>query len=290
MLIPRSFAVLALLSTSSMLACGGGTGGEAGSTGGSSDSGGSDTGEELGDPELFPGLRAEVEILIDDRGIPHIYAAARPRPLLRRRLPDGHRPPVPDGPHASAGLRSRRRGARRVEDRRGQDLAPVQLQALGCPRRRALQGRGARRLRPVLAPGSPASTRASTRSTPARQPLPYGFGKSEADYTPERWDNVDTFVIAKMMMFGNSNVLEYEFLASVVKRIAADAFASIQLLRPGMPTFTDAAGGSPRGQRSAPRTRTAPSRWRSSQSCGHRRQGRCRPDPREALAPHASRR
>ncbi len=58
MLIPRSLTVLALLSTPSMLACGGGTGGEAGSTGGSSDSGGSETGEELGDPELFPGLRA----------------------------------------------------------------------------------------------------------------------------------------------------------------------------------------------------------------------------------------
>ena len=26
------------------------------------------------DPEHFPGLRGEVEILIDDRGIPHIYA------------------------------------------------------------------------------------------------------------------------------------------------------------------------------------------------------------------------
>jgi penicillin amidase len=41
-----------------------------------------------------------------------------------------------------------------------------------------------------------------------------------------------------MISFGNSNTLEYEFLASVVKRIAPGAFASIQLLRPGMPTFT----------------------------------------------------
>ncbi|MBL8976091.1 MAG: penicillin acylase family protein, partial [Myxococcales bacterium] len=71
MLIPRSLALLALFSTPSLLACGGGG---SGNDEGSGSSGSSETGEELGDPELFPGLRAEVEILIDDRGIPHIYA------------------------------------------------------------------------------------------------------------------------------------------------------------------------------------------------------------------------
>jgi penicillin amidase len=251
MLIPRSLTVLALLSTPSMLACGGGTGGEAGSTGGSSDSGGSETGEELGDPELFPGLRAEVEILIDDRGIPHIYAE-HDRDLfyaagyqmatdrlfqidLMRRRAYGRGAEVLgeskiDEDKISRLFNFQRWGA--LDAARFKDEAPADYALFSA----WTAGVNAR----------------IDEITAGKAPLPYGFGKSEADYTPERWDNVDTFVIAKMLMFGNSNVLEYEFLASVVKRIAPDAYASIELLRPGLPTFTvppedrpAASGGAP---------------------------------------------
>ena len=56
-----------------------------------------------------------------------------------------------------------------------------------------------------------------------RAPLPYGFGPGELDYMPERWEDTDPAVIGKMVSFGNSNVLEYELLATVVSR-ANDCF------------------------------------------------------------------
>lgn len=255
MLIPRSLALLALFSTPSLLACGGGG---SGNDEGSGSSGSSETGEELGDPELFPGLRAEVEILIDDRGIPHIYAE-HDRDLF----------------YAA-----------------GYQMATDRLFQIDLMRRRAY-GRGAEVLGESKvdedkisrlfnfqrwgaldaarfkeeAPADYALFSAWTAGINARiaevnagtAPLPYGFGPGEADYKPEPWANVDTFVIAKMLMFGNSNTLEYEFLASVVKRIAPDAYASIQLLRPGMPTFTvppedrpAASGGAPHPDKPGP--------------------------------------
>ena len=239
MLVPRFFALLALFSTPLATgACGGGgagTGEGESSTG--TGTGGDSEEEPLGDPEVFPGLRSEVEILIDKRGIPHIYAA-NDRDLF----------------HAA-----------------GYQMATDRLFQIDLMRRRAY-GRGAEVLgvskvdedkisrlfdfkrwgaldRDRFKAEAPADyalftawvagvNRRIDEIAAGDAPLPYGFGPAEANYTPEKWDNVDPFVIAKMLMFGNSNTLEYEFLASVVKRVAPDTYASIQLLRPGVPTFT----------------------------------------------------
>ncbi len=232
MLTARRLALLALLCTSA-LACNGGGSGDGTETGDES----GDTGEPLGDPELFPGLRGEVEILIDDRGIPHIYAQ-NDRDLF----------------YAA-----------------GYQMATDRLFQMDLMRRRAF-GRGAEVLGEVKvdedklsrlfnfkrwgtldaarflkdSPADYALFSAWVAGVNARideikagsQPLPYGFGLNEANFEPERWDNVDPFIIAKMISFGNSNTLEFEFLASVVKKIAPAAYASIQILRPGVPTFT----------------------------------------------------
>jgi len=71
-------------------------------------------------------------------------------------------------------------------------------------------------------------------------PLPYGFGSSagELNYVPEPYTIDDTFAIAKMFMFGNSNSLEFEILASVFEMIAPDTAAAIELARPAYETFT----------------------------------------------------
>ena len=246
MLVPRLVALLALFSTP--LACGGGG---AGTEDGESGTGDGDSEEEpLGDPEVFPGLRGEVEILIDKRGIPHIYAA-NDRDLF----------------HVA-----------------GYQMATDRLFQIDLMRRRAY-GRGAEvlgeakvdedkisRLFDFKRWGALDRERFKTESpadyalfsawvagvnkrideiSAGDAPLPYGF--AEAGFEPEKWDNVDPFVIAKMLMFGNSNTLEYEFLATVVSRLAPNAYASIELLRPGVPTFTmppedrpGASGGAPR--------------------------------------------
>ena len=51
------------------------------------------------------------------------------------------------------------------------------------------------------------------------QPLPYGFGAGEGElnYAPERWSIEDPFIVAKLLMFGNSNQLEYELLTTFIE-------------------------------------------------------------------------
>lgn len=232
MKIARLVALLALFAP---LACGGGSAGTDTDADTGEDTG--TTGEPLGDPEVFPGLHGEVEILIDKRGIPHIYAAndrdlfyaagyqiATDRlfqmDLLRRR---------------AHGRGAEVLGASKVDEDKISRL--FNFKRWGALDRERLK---------TEAPADYALFSAWVAGVNKRideiaagdAPLPYGFGTSEAGYTPERWDNGDPFVIAKMLMFGNSNTLEYEFLASVVGRVAPATLASIQLLRPGMPTFT----------------------------------------------------
>ncbi len=71
-------------------------------------------------------------------------------------------------------------------------------------------------------------------------PLPYGFGTTagELNYMPEHYSVDDTFAIAKMFMFGNSNSLEFEILATVFEMIAPETAAAIELPRPAFPAFT----------------------------------------------------
>ena len=233
MLTARRLALLALL-CASPLACGGRGGGS-----GDESSGGTvgDTGDELGDPEVFPGLRGEVEILIDDRGIPHIYAQ-NDRDLFHAA---GYQ-------MATDRLFQMDLMRRRAFGRSAEVLGDLKVDEDKLSRLFNFKRWGALDAARLLeeSPADYALFSAWVAGVNKRideikagsQPLPYGFGVNEANFEPERWDNVDPFIIAKMISFGNSNTLEYEFLASVVKRIAPGAFASIQLLRPGMPTFT----------------------------------------------------
>lgn len=234
MLTPRRLALLALL-CSAPLACGGRGGGGSGDESGGDDSAG-DTGEPLGDPEVFPGLRGEVEIVIDDRGIPHIYAQ-NDRDLF---YAAGYQ-------MATDRLFQMDLMRRRAYGRGAEVLGEVKVdedkisRLFNFKRWGALDAERLRQEAPadyaLFSAWVAGVNQRIDEITAGAQPLPYGFGFNEANYAPERWANVDPFVIAKMISFGNSNTLEYEFLASVVKRIAPEAYASIQLLRPGMPTF-----------------------------------------------------
>jgi penicillin amidase len=225
-LAPVTLALLASLS------CGASKGGGGGETGG--DESGGTTGEPT-DPEVFGGMSARVEIRIDTRGIPHIYGETDTDVFFAA----------------------------------GYQVATDRLFQMDLLRRRAL-GRGAE----VLGEGKVDEDRisrifrfdrwgrldAERLKTDAPEeyrlfvawvagvnrrideinagtaPLPYGFG--ELGYKPEKWDNADPLVIGKMVSFGNSNVLEYEFLATVVSRLAPDVLEAIQLPRPGWATFT----------------------------------------------------
>ena len=245
----RPSTVLALLSLVSF-GCGGGGGGaqgdESGETGGAStggettaptgEAGEASTGETV-DPELFPGLSDAVEIRIDERGIPHIYGQTDADVFFAA----GYQ-------MASDRLFQMDLMRRRAYGRGSEVLGPGKVDEDKISRLFNFArwgGLNADRLRSegpeqygLFVAWVAGVNRRVDEVVAGTQPLPTGFGPDEADYMPERWDNVDPFVVAKMLAFANSNTLEYEFLASVVARTSADAYAAIELVRPGLPVFT----------------------------------------------------
>ncbi|MCB9755732.1 MAG: penicillin acylase family protein [Myxococcales bacterium] len=72
------------------------------------------------------------------------------------------------------------------------------------------------------------------------QPLPYGFGDGpgELAYAPERWSIEDPFIVAKLLMFGNSNQLEYELLATLLERLFGPVLATVRVPQPVYPVWT----------------------------------------------------
>lgn len=243
MLARLASASLVLLATLS-LSCGTPPPGGEGGTG--------DTGD-LGDVEVFPGLSAPVEIRIDTRGIPHVYGQtdldvfhaagyqlATDRlfqmDLLRRR---------------AYGRGAEVHGPSKLEEDRISRIFNFARWGKADADRLKSESPGDFRLFVAWVAGV---NRRIDEINAGSAPLPYGFGPGELDYMPERWDNHDPLVIGKMVSFGNSNVLEYEFLATVVSRFAPAVLDVIQLPKPGWATFTvppedrpSAAGGAPAG-------------------------------------------
>lgn len=184
----------------------------------------------LTDP-TFPGLTADVEVVVDHRGIPHIYGATDADVLYA------------SGYHMASDrlfqmdLVRRRALGRLAEvfggDRRDDDET---ARLFGFAR---WGTEDARRLQRD-APEDYALTVAWTAGINARidevrrgaAPLPYGFGPAELDYQPERWSVADGFAIGKMLAFSNSNSLESEILATVLQRDFPSLFDSVQLIRP----------------------------------------------------------
>jgi penicillin amidase len=203
-------------------------------SGAGADAAGGDAGP--GDPEVFPGLRAEVEILIDDRGIPHIYAEndadlfyATGYQLATDRL-------------FQIDLLRRRALGRSAEVLGAAKLDEDKISRLfNFKRWGALDAERFKREQPtdyaLFSAWVAGINQRIDEVNRGEQPLPYGFGPEQADYRPEPWRNVDPFVIAKMIAFANSNVLEFEFLNTVVKRLTPAAYAAIDILEPGAAAF-----------------------------------------------------
>lgn len=216
-------------------ACGSPQGGTDSTTGGSTGGSSSSTTGEPGDPDEFPGLSAPVEIRIDTRGIPHIYAqtdldlfhaagyqVATDRlfqmDLLRRR---------------AYGRGAEVLGAGKVdEDKLSRIFNFARWGQMDAERLRSESPDDFRLFSAWVA----GVNRRIDEIAAGSAPLPYGF--AELGYMPERWDNVDPQVIGKMVSFGNSNVIEYELLATVVARLTPELLDVVQLPRPGWATFT----------------------------------------------------
>lgn len=192
---------------------------------------------EWTDLETFPGLGAEVEILTDTLGIPHLYAQhdtdlfyaagyqeATDRlfqmDLMRRRALGRGAEVLGEGKIGEDQLSRTMDFARwgeldaaRLREESPEDYKLFVSWVAGVNQRIAEIEAG-------------------------EAPLPYGFGPGELDYAPERWSNSDPFVIAKLITFGNSNSLENELLATIVGRLAPTALEAIELPKPAFPVYT----------------------------------------------------
>ena len=196
-----------------------------------------ETGETGDEPEVepfdsFPGLSAPVEIIVDKRGIPHIYGAS-----------DN------DVAYASAYHMAserlfqmallRRRALGRQAEVLGEDFIDQDVISRTFNLRH-WAGLNADRLREE-APDVynyiiswVAGVNAYIAEVNAGdKPLPYGF--AEAGFSPEPWERDDEFAIGKLFYLGNSNSLERDLLATILANNLPEVWAGFELGKPMFP-------------------------------------------------------
>ncbi|MEM9195534.1 MAG: penicillin acylase family protein [Myxococcota bacterium] len=179
----------------------------------------------------FPGLTADIEVLRDSSGIPHIYAATDADAMfgagymmaqdrlfqmdLTRRLALGRQAEV--------------LGERKLDD----DLLvrTVGIEALGRANTIALA-----RDNPALLALAVAWTAGVNRRIDevlaGTAPMPAGFGPTELNYMPERWSVVDGFAVGKLVLFNNANLIEFEIFASVLSQYFPSFFEDSAIFKP----------------------------------------------------------
>lgn len=199
------------------------------------DTGTSTTGGE--DIDEFPGLSGPVEILIDDRGIPHIYGQTD----LDVSYASGYQ--MATDRLFQMDLTRRRALGRQAEvlgpELVGQDEISriFDLSRWGAANVDRLRTEDPDAYRLIVAWLAGVNARVA-QVVAGEVPLPYGFGPGEADYLPEPWTIQEHSAIGKLLMLGNSNSLERELLTTIVQRNFPEAYASIELCRPAFPVTT----------------------------------------------------
>lgn len=86
---------------------------------------------------------------------------------------------------------------------------------------------------------------------------PWGFGTEGLDRVPEPWIDDDPYVIRKMTQFGLDQTIEYEVFVTFAQRIAPQALEAIELFKPAQPTYILPPSERPQGQRAAAQPKKA---------------------------------
>jgi len=182
-------------------------------------------------------VRPRLEILVDDRGIPHIYGA------------------TDDDTFYGAGYQMasdrlfhmemmRRRAQGRAAEVLGADaVADDELARVfdwpGWARRHdakmAEQNGDTHALLEAWCRGVNARIAEVHAGDVA---VPHGFGPDAFDFLPEPWTPVDILGIATMTGFGNDLSFDREIFATIAYKLAANAMEAVELLRPIRPVFT----------------------------------------------------
>lgn len=207
--------------------------GTAGTAEGTLDDTGTTTGGENIDE--FPGLSAPVEIIIDDRGIPHIYGQAD----LDVMYAAGYQQATDR--LFQMDLMRRRALGRQAEvlgpDFVGQDEISriFDIPRWGAANAERLRDEDPDTYRALVAWVAGVNARVAEVND-GSVPMPYGFG--ETGVMPEPWTVAEHSAIGKLTLLGNSNSLERELLATIVQRNFPDAWARVELARPAYDTTT----------------------------------------------------
>jgi penicillin amidase len=188
--------------------------------------------------------KAEVEILIDERGIPHIYAQsdedlffaygyqlASDRMLqleMFRRYAHGELSEVlgADGPGAFREDALTDDKFAKVFDWKRWGKLDAEWMKENDPEQYALTSAWAdginRRIEEIEA------------GTTAR---PYGFGPEGIDRLPTRWTHEDVYIVQKMVGFGLDQTILYEVLITFLDRLHPEALEAIELFKPARPAY-----------------------------------------------------
>jgi penicillin amidase len=68
-------------------------------------------------------------------------------------------------------------------------------------------------------------------------PLPFGYRAGERDFIPEPWDEADPYIILKGAGFANDKTVEFEVALSLLHALYAEAMDSVQIFKPAHPYF-----------------------------------------------------
>lgn len=96
-------------------------------------------------------------------------------------------------------------------------------------------------------------------------PAPLGF--EELDFLPESWSQDDPYIVQKMVGFGLDQTIQYEVFVTFSKQFAPDALEAIQLFKPARPTYVLPEEDRPASSSASPgaaQLRSAPS-WLGAQ-------------------------
>ncbi|MFO0632189.1 MAG: penicillin acylase family protein [Nannocystaceae bacterium] len=196
--------------------------------------------------------RPRLEILIDDHGVPHIYGAsdedafygagyqmARDRlfhmEMTRRR---------------AYGRQAEVLGQPAVED---DELARIFDWPGWAAKHTALMQSDNPETYAVLQSWSAGVNARIDEVRRGDAPRPFGLDADHYDFVPEPWTPQDVLTIATMTGFGNDLSFDREVFAAIAYKLAADAMASIELLRPIRNVFTTGGVAMVRAAPPAPR-------------------------------------
>lgn len=184
--------------------------------------------------ERFP--IAPVEVVVDDMGVPHIYAQNDADAFYGA----GYQVAV-DRLYQIEMLRRRALGrvAEVLGDARLQE--DMMARTFDLPRYGRADAHATRRADPERA----RLLRAWVAGINARiaevragvVPLPFGFGATEHDFLPEPWDEDDPYIILKGANLVMDKTIEFELAVTILQIVYPDVMAAIQLPRPAHPVF-----------------------------------------------------